>query len=104
MAMCEFTVLGEWMTAGEITRAAASIVASRSRDSFISPKRESAEGEPGFSDCALKVENVTRTGRCIPHSTLLFTRGGEMLSSGYLFTYKSYVLNLQVERRARFPS
>ena len=39
MAMCEFTVLGEWMTAGEITRAAASIVASRSRDSFISPKR-----------------------------------------------------------------
>jgi len=62
MAMCEFTVLGEWMTAGEITRAAASIVASRRRDSFISPKRESAEGEPGFSDCALKVENVTRTG------------------------------------------
>jgi len=35
MAMCEFTVLAEWMTAGEITRAAASIVASRSRDSFI---------------------------------------------------------------------
>jgi hypothetical protein len=69
MAMCEFTVLGEWMTAGEITRAAASIVASRRRDSFISPKRESAEGEPGFSDCALKVENVTRTGRCIPLSS-----------------------------------
>jgi len=41
MAMCEFTVLGEWMTAGEITRAAASIVASRRRDSIISPKRES---------------------------------------------------------------
>jgi hypothetical protein len=41
MAMCEFTVLGEWMTAGEITRAAASIVASRSRDSIISPKRVS---------------------------------------------------------------
>jgi hypothetical protein len=100
MAMCEFTVLGEWMTAGEITRAAASIVASRRRDSFISPKRECAEGEPGFSDCALKVENVTRTGRC----TFLFTRGGESLSSGNLFTYKSYVLNLQVERRARFPS
>jgi hypothetical protein len=34
MAMCEFTVLGEW-------RAAASIVASRSRDSIISPKRVS---------------------------------------------------------------
>jgi hypothetical protein len=68
MAMCEFTVLGEWMTAGEITRAAASIVASRRRDKFISPKRESAEGEPGFSDCALKVENVTQTGRCIRYS------------------------------------
>jgi hypothetical protein len=49
MVMCELTVIGEW-TIGDITSAAASIVASRSTEdteSLISPKE--GEDEAKFS-------------------------------------------------------
>ena len=46
MVMCELTVIGEW-TIGDITSAAASIVASRSTESLILPKEW--EDEPKFS-------------------------------------------------------
>ena len=47
MVMCELTVIGEWTNAGDITSAAASIVASRSTESLILPKEW--EDEPKFS-------------------------------------------------------
>lgn len=50
MVMCELTVIGEWTNAGDITSAAASIVASRSTEdteSLISPKE--GEDEAKFS-------------------------------------------------------